>query len=253
MRWVLRLAAAATAAGAWLVVGAHAAPVEALVADLSNHLIAITTGFTGTEVVLFGAVDGPGSVAVVVQGPAGEVVVRRKERVVGIWLNSRSLVFDHVPSFYVVATNRPIERIAGEAVLERHAIGLDHLRLDPRKKTSPEEARLFRTALVRNRQEAGLYGDTPGQVIFLGEHLFRTTVSFPANVPTGVYTVSVYLLRNGDVVSAQTTPLVVSKAGFSAEVYELAHRLPVWYGIGAVLGAVAAGWLAGAIFRRGSR
>ena len=33
---------------------------EPLVADLSNHLIAITTGFTGAQVLLFGATDGPG-------------------------------------------------------------------------------------------------------------------------------------------------------------------------------------------------
>ena len=46
-----------------------AARAEGLVADLTSHLIAITTGFTGASVVLFGATDGPGNVIVAVRGP----------------------------------------------------------------------------------------------------------------------------------------------------------------------------------------
>ena len=72
---------------------------QALVADLTNHLIAITTGFTGASVVLFGATDGPGDVAVVVQGPDREMTVRRKRRIAGIWVNSREVMFANVPSF----------------------------------------------------------------------------------------------------------------------------------------------------------
>ena len=158
-------------------------------ADLSNHLIAITTGFVGTEVVLFGATDGPGDVAVVIQGPPTEVMVRRKSRVAGIWINTARMEFQQVPSFYSVATNRPLEQIIGDAVLARHEIGLDHLRLPPESgRASPDRVREFREALIRNKQEEGLYGKTHGQVAFLGERLFRTNVYFPANVPTGAYT-----------------------------------------------------------------
>jgi uncharacterized protein (TIGR02186 family) len=238
-----------------LVVGMasiRAAWAQSLVADLSNHLIAINTGFVGTEVVLFGAVDGPGDVAVVVQGPPTEVMVRRKARIAGIWINAASMEFQQVPSFYSVATNRPLEQIIGDAVLARHEIGLGHLRLAPLSpgRASPDRIREFREALIRNKQEEGLYGKALGQVAFLGERLFRTNVYFPANVPTGAYTVSVFLIRDGDVVSAQTTPLTVSKVGFSAEIFEFAMRQSTFYGISAIIFAVAAGWLAGAIFRK---
>jgi uncharacterized protein (TIGR02186 family) len=230
----------------------RAAWAQSLVADLSNHLIAINTGFVGTDVVLFGAVDGPGDVAVVVQGPPTEVMVRRKARVAGIWINAASMEFQQVPSFYSVATNRPLEQIIGDAVLARHEIGLGHLRLAPLSpgRASPDRIREFREALIRNKQEEGLYGKALGQVAFLGERLFRTNVYFPANVPTGAYTVSVFLIRDGDVVSAQTTPLAVSKVGFSAEIFEFAMRQSTFYGISAIIFAVAAGWLAGAIFRK---
>lgn len=247
-RWVQGCAALA----GLLLGGAVAANVWAqqLVADLSSHLIAITTGFTGTEVVLFGTTDGAGDVAIVVTGPRVPAVVRRKERVVGMWVNTDSVRFEQVPSFYTVATSRPLDQLVGRPVLERHQIGLPHLQLGPRESLAPDELAVFRAALIRNKQRAGLYALTFGQVAFLGDRLFRTNIYFPANVPTGLYNVEALLIRDGEVVSAQTTPLVVSKIGFSAEVYDIARYRPITYGVLAVVGAVAAGWAAGAAFRR---
>jgi len=239
---VLALASAAVPSRAW---------AQDLVADLSSHLIAINTGFVGTDVVLFGAIDGPGDVVVVVRGPDQEATVRRRGRVAGVWLNVQSAAFADVPAFYVVAASAPIDEAVTEQERARHQIGLANLRLEPVTALAPDERTAFREALVRNKQEMGVYGTAVGQVAFLGERLFRTNVYFPANVATGLYTVSAYLVRDGQVVSAQTTPLVVSKVGFSAEIFEFAQRESLYYGLLAVLGAVLAGWLAAAAFRRG--
>ncbi|QJE74469.1 hypothetical protein HHL28_16615 [Aerophototrophica crusticola] len=232
----------------WLA--ARQAWAQSLVADLSSHLVAITTGFIGTDVVLFGAVDGAGDVAVVVQGPEAEVTVRQKERIVGIWVNNEDITFDRVPAYYGLATSRPLEADVPPAVLQRHEIGLDHLRLVPRGSASAERVAEFRAALIRNKQRQGLYSTEAEEVSFLGQRLFRTRIHFPANVPTGTYTASVYLIRDGDVVSAQTTPLLVSKVGFSASVFEFAKRDSIWYALLGIALAVSAGWLAGAIFRK---
>jgi uncharacterized protein (TIGR02186 family) len=223
---------------------------QQLVADLSSHLIAITTGFTGTEVVLFGTTDGSGDVAIVVTGPRLPAIVRRKTRVIGMWMNTDSVRFALAPSYYSVATSRPLDQIVDKTVLERQQIGVPQLQLDPQETLNPQELAAFRTALIRNKQRAGLYAASAGAVSFLGDRLFRTNIYFPANVPTGLYNVEALLIRDGEVVSAQTTPLVVSKVGFSAEVYDMARYRPISYGVLAVLGAVAAGWAAGAAFRR---
>lgn len=255
-RWLI---AASALAGAVLAVAAAVAVTvlvsggaraQQLVADLSSHLIAITTGFTGTEVVLFGSTDGPADVAVVVTGPRTTATVRRKARVAGLWVNSDKVVFDQVPSYYVVATNRPLEQFISTPILERHQIGLPNVRMEPKEPPTAGTLPEYRAALIRTKQRAGLYGVAHGQVSFLGARLFRTNIFFPANVPTGLYNVEVFLIRDGDVLSAQTTPLVVSKVGFSAEVFEFARSQPFNYGLTAVLGALAAGWLAGTIFRR---
>ena len=108
-----------------MLVGARA-QAQAIVADLSAHEIAITAGFSGTELLLFGATDGEGDVIVVVRGPATTMSVRRKSRVLGIWINTESLRFRDVPSFYRVASSRPIEAnttphlVADIEILRRH-------------------------------------------------------------------------------------------------------------------------------------
>ena len=88
-----------------------------------------------------------------------------------------------------------------------------------------------------------------GKVNFIGERLFRTTIEFPSNVPTGTYLVQVFLVRDKDVVGGQTTPLVVSKVGIDADVFGFAGRQPAVYGAIAVGIAMLAGWLASLPFR----
>jgi uncharacterized protein (TIGR02186 family) len=221
-----------------------------LVADLSEHLIAITTGFVGTDVLLFGAIEGSGDVVVVVRGPQRTEIVRRKARIAGIWINEREMVFDYVPSFYVVASAKPLTEILSPVARVRHEIGFDFLHFVPSRAASPSEVEEFRRALIRNKQREELYVEETGKVSFLGSRLFRTRIYFPSNVPTGTYTADVFLVRDGNVVSAQSTPLVVGKVGFGAELFDFAHRQPALYGILAVMVALAAGWLAGVAFRR---
>ncbi len=237
-----------------LLAGGAVAPARAqpIIADLTSHLIAITTGFTGTEVVLFGATDGEGDIIVTVRGPEATVRVRRKEPVLGVWINRTAATFRQVPQYYALAATRPVEDILrGEARL-RPLIGLDALQsqLTP-SRTLPEQENLaFRAALVAGKQDAGLYPRVTAPITVLGNRLFRTTVAFPSNVPTGNYQVSVYLVRDGRIVGVQTTPLVVSQLGFAAEMVDFARRHAWLYGLAAVAMAVLAGWLGSFIFRR---
>ena len=219
------------------------ARAQELIADLSDHLVQITTGFTGSKVLLFGAIEGAGDVVVVVRGPISRAVVRRKGRVAGVWVNQERAVFDTVPAFYFVSSSRPTAEFLPPAVAARHQIGSANLRLGGTHNAYSE-------ALIRNQVRRGLYGASEGQVAFMGQRLFRTLVEFPANVPTGSYTVEVYLIRDGEIAGAQTTPLEIRKAGLEAEIFQFAHRYAVYYGLIAIVLALMAGWAAGVIFRR---
>jgi uncharacterized protein (TIGR02186 family) len=231
------------------VAAARPAAAEPLIADLSNHLIAITTGFSGTEVLMFGATDGPGDIVVTVRGPATDVAVRRKARVFGVWINADTLEFGSVPAYYAIASNRPIDDFLLPPLQARQRIGLDNLMLSL-PEADPAEVETFRRALIRTKQQQGLFGSVVGKVSFLGNQLFRTELHFPSNVPIGSYLVEVLLIREGAVVSAQTTPLVISKIGIGAEIFRFAHIHSFGYGVGAILGALLLGWIAYLGFRR---
>ena len=224
---------------------------QSLVADLSSHLISVTAGFAGTDLLLFGSVADEGDVIVVLRGPDSRVAVRKKERsVVGIWVNKSEIVFTGVPSFYRVASSRPLDQFKRGRVLEVHEIGLENLRFTAATPVSEELENQFHSALIRNKQRQALYSGEGLPISFLGERLFRTRISVPSNVPTGTYTVTVYLVRAGNVISAQSIPLVVSKIGVGARVYDFAHQHAAGYGLLAVAMALFAGWLGSALFRK---
>jgi uncharacterized protein (TIGR02186 family) len=229
------------------------AAAKGIVADVDDHLVEITTDFAGQDILVFGAIDGPGDVVLVMRGPAGSVAVHQKERIAGIWVNAQSMEFDDVPSLYGVASSRPLYEILTNEVLDRYQLGVGRLRF-----ATPEEDThgigSFRIALVQQKRKRGLYADRVGRVTFIGETLFRANLHLPSNVPTGTFLIDVYLVRDGRIVDAQNMPLVISKVGFGADIYKyansrlIAQRLA--YGVAAVLVSLLTGWLAHLAFRK---
>jgi uncharacterized protein (TIGR02186 family) len=243
MKWAVWLSCLA------LALAAGPARGDAVVADLSAHLIAITSGFSGTSVVLFGATDGPGDIIAAVRGPEREMTVWRKGKIAGLWVNAESMTYSNVPSFYAVAASRPLDEVLSPSAATLYRIGTANLRLQSKPVATGERVQRFAKALVEEQQRLGLFAGEPGKITFLGERLFRATFAFPANVPTGSYLVEVFLARDRDVVGGQTTPLRVEKVGIDAEVSDFARREAALYGAIAVLTAVVAGWLASLPFR----
>jgi uncharacterized protein (TIGR02186 family) len=243
-------ARAALAATLLALAAPAASASDYLVADLSEHRISITSGFTGADVLLFGTRGGQGDVVVVLRGPATPVVVRRKDRVFGLWLNRARVTFTDAPGYYAVAASRPLDEIAAPELLAEHEIGFERLRLSATAAGPDADLPTFREALLRNMERARLYHAAVTEVAFVGDLLFRTTFDFPANVPTGFYRADVYLFDRGELVSERTNKLVISKIGFEAALSGFASSQPLGYGLVAVLLALMAGWSVGVIFRK---
>jgi uncharacterized protein (TIGR02186 family) len=233
------------------------AAAKDIVADLIVHRIEITSGFSGAELTLFGAIEGKGDVVAVVHWPSapgggligGTLDVRRKVRSFGIWVGGPYVRFDNIPSFYAVAATEPLDEIVTPDMRQRYQLGLDMMKTEAVQATAPDIAD-FTAALLRIRKRQGLYSDKVGHVSFVGERLFRTSFAFPSSVATGIYTVDVYLARDGRIVDAQSFPLLVNRAGFSADIYDFAHRHAASYGAIAVVTALFFGWIAHLAFRR---
>ena len=238
---------------------ASGASAEDLVSGLSQDQIQITSNYAGTDIVVFGAIESPETsetaggirdVVVVVRGPDADFAVRRKTRVAGIWINRNKISLYGMPAYYYAASTRPLSKIASADTLAQYQIGLANLRPKGESTRSPRKGEPFRLAAIRLRERQKLYAEAPAGVEFLGYSLFRVRVPVPASVATGEYAVQVYLFRDGNVVSAQTTPLFVDQIGLERRLFRFAHGRPYAYGLATVAVAMLLGWGSSFLFRK---
>jgi uncharacterized protein (TIGR02186 family) len=246
-----------------------AEPPPAVSAALTETRVEVTSGYHGARIVLYGAVFNPSTrpadVIVVVRGPQRPIRLVRKVRIVGVWLNSRPVVFEGAPGFYMAASSRPLSQIAGFAALRRAGIGVDHLRIE-----APEESHTvtrygirdvvvsrlgadyldWRRAVIRLMEKSDLYKVDPQGVRYVDRNLFRADVDLPTEAPIGRYETEVWLFQDGKPVSVKTRPLTVAKVGIERRVYDFAQVAPWLYGLGCVAIALVSGWLASTLFRR---
>ena len=229
-----------------------------LVPDVSETDIEIVYSFTGAELLLFGAILYPGGrvparpadIAVVLKGPPQPIVVREKRKVAGIWMNAADARFRSAPSFYAVASSRPIADMVDERTAAIYELGVQNLQLSPGGGALPDEARRFEAGLIDLKRRGGLYVEQPGGVEISQGVLYRARLSIPARVPVGDYTAETFLIQDGRVLAGAVKEVRIGKAGFERFVARAAERFPLVYGIAAVLISLGMGWAAARVFRR---
>lgn len=239
-----------------MVLLAFPAQASEIIGALSQNRVSLTASFSGSEILIFGAVrretpqeatDNPSGqgfdVIVVVEGPRQSVTVWRKERWGGIWMNVASARMVSIPSFYAVASTRPLERILSpEADAEFRISTPQAIRADLASDTA-----LFAEALMRIRERASQYLTLGRYVHVDRDILFRTVVQLPANLTEGAYVTRMYLIEEGTVVSQYRTAIFVRKDGIERWLHQLAYDQPFLYGLLALAIALVAGWGAAAL------
>ena len=235
-----------------------AADKPVLVPDISAREIQIRYSFTGTQLLLFGAILYPGGrvpsrgadIAVVLRGPVQPILVREKQKLAGIWMNADSNRFRSAPSFYAVASSKPLRAMVDERTAAIYELGLDNLQLSPGGGALPDKERRFEAGLLDLRRREGLYAQHDRGVEISGGVLYRATIDIPSQVPVGDYTAETFLIDRGKVVAAATRDIRIDKSGFERFVALAARRHRILYGLAAVLMSLAFGWAAAAAFRR---
>jgi uncharacterized protein (TIGR02186 family) len=237
-----------------------AARAERLTIALSTPEVQISSNFTGIAITIFGVIEnepgtappvGPYDVAVLVLGPPQTVVARRKDSVVGVWVNRASETIVGAPAFYALHTSAELAAIAKPATLGRLGLGFDNIAFtyQGRAGVNDPAAAEFRAAYVRLKEKAGLFSQETA-VDFIGGTVFRTTTWLPANIPVGRYTVLVYLFAGEALIAHAEDSITVSKTGVEQLIPAFAHSQALIYGLVCVGLAVFVGWLGGVIFRR---
>jgi uncharacterized protein (TIGR02186 family) len=229
-----------------------------LVPDISARQVEIRYSFTGAQLLLFGAVVYPAGrppgrapdIAVVLRGPVQPILVREKQKIAGIWMNADSNRFRSAPSFYAVASTRPIGELVNERTAAIYELGLHNLQLSPGGGALPEKERRFEAGLLDLRRRHGLYFEDPHGVEINGGVLYRATLTIPSQVPVGTYTAETFLIDHGRVLAAATRDIQIDKSGFERFVAIAARRHRLLYGATSVALSLALGWAAAAAFRR---
>lgn len=216
--------------------------------DLAENHVDITTGFTGDDLVLFGTKDPDSDVAITIKGPLKTMVVRRKDRVLGLWMNRTSVEFTEVPGYYNYALSDPA--LMTIEALAPYEIGTQALPLNTEDKVKPAQLKDFRDALIRNKQAQNLFPEVPQEIIMITDEFFRTRFNLPPNVPVGDYQITTYLIRNGQITGTKGTSIKVAQIGTSATVNEFARTRALLYGILCIIFAVSVGWLSYAVKQR---
>lgn len=234
-----------------------AAPAEEVVLGLSQDEIPITATFTGSEILVFGAVKRfrplpagpPLQVVVAIEGPDAPVEVRRKQRRFGIWINTSSVRIGSAPSFYAVAASGTLPQVISETEDLRHQISIPRVMRTVGAATDDPDAVEFTDALMRIREEEGLYQILENRVAFDDQTLFWTAVFLPPRLTEGAYTARIFLTRDREVIDQYQTVIDVRKVGLERWLFTLAHERPLVYGLMALAVAAFAGWAASAATR----
>lgn len=236
---------------------AFPANAEEVVLGLSKDKISITTSFDGSDILIFGAVkreeaipEGPPiEVIVTVAGPSTPLTVRRKEKRLGIWVNTDAVEVDRAPSFYAVQTSGPLRTVLKDVEDLRHKISVPRAIRSVGAPANISDSESFTEALIRIRSRSDLYQLREGAVTVSEQTLFRTAVRLPAALTEGDYVTRIFLTRNGEVISSYDTTIDVQKVGMERWLFELSRNQPLIYGLMSIAIAIAAGWTASAVFR----
>lgn len=227
-----------------------------LVPDISEHEIVLRQGFTGADLLLFGALldpaggraEGEYDIVVVLKGPTEPIRIREKERLFGIWVNADSTTYRSVPSYYALASSRPIADIVDDRTAAIYELGLAWLQLSPTGSIDPEEQARFSSGLVDLRQRQGLYAQYEDGVEVREGVLYRTSIPIPSNVVPGRYVAETFAIIDGRVVTSATSEVQVRKEGFEGRVATEAQESGFFYGLFAIGLSLFMGWAAGRIF-----
>jgi uncharacterized protein (TIGR02186 family) len=235
-----------------------AAAKPVLVPDISSRQVQIRYSFSGAQLLLFGAIaypDGraptrPVDIAVVLRGPVQPILLREKQKIAGVWMNADSSRFRSAPSFYAVATSRPIRDLVDDRTASIYELGIHNLQLSPGGGSLPERERHFEAGLLDLRSRAGLYSENPRGVEITDGILYRAVVTIPSQVPVGTYTAETFLIDRGRVIAVATRDIEIDKSGFEREVWLAARRYRFAYGLACIALSLGLGWAAAVAFRR---
>ena len=238
---------------------------NSLVIGSDENEILIDANFSGKDLLVFGAFyadpsqprEKKGDILIEVVGPEEDIVLRKKESFFGFWLNSKSVKFKDVPSFYYLSSTSELK----DSFFEENNIGLLETSQFPELNwslittdwgtvSSFDDKQQFFEALIRNKSYEKVFKKTSDEIEILDGNLFKTNIPIPNTVPVGIYDVNLYLILNNEISKDYSYNFTVKRIGVESLIYNFANSFPLIYGFTSLIIALIIGWISADLFRR---
>ncbi len=223
---------------------------EIIIADISDNKIDIDVGFKGAKLLFFGVIDNQGDLVVSVTGPRKAVKVRRKKKKMGIWMNADLKVFYDVPSYYYVASTKPLKELNADQALLVNQVGIKNIRFEGAEEKEKKERDFWKEGIINTMINSKRYFPEAGNINISDKRLFKTELNFSAELTEGEYLVNTLLIENGNVIAARRSFINVSKSGYGEKIYKMAMENSFLYGLIAVFFAMVFGFTVHETIRR---
>ena len=209
-------------------------------ADLAVRRITVDSDFNGFDMLIFGALDVKGDLIILIHGPKRSLIINKKEKKYGFWVNGKREKLDDIKQFYAVTSTNNLSSITDDESLKL-------IRISDLNFSEDQE---LDSAFKRMKDNNGLYFESIKNIDLINEKLFRTNIKFPSNISKGRYIIEILLFYNKNLFGVQTIPLLVSNVGIESFVFDMHDFHPVLYGLCSVIGALLIGWISSIVKRR---
>ena len=227
---------------------------DTIVRGLSSKSISINTTFTGSDIIIFGSIKRadnelivPSNIIIEVLGPEIDIIVRKKKKMFGIWVNSDPNKISNSLSFYSLLYTEKPQNILNASELTKASLGKDKFFKSDNLSQSYIDAV---NATIRIKSKDGFYLFDNEPIILKDETLFSAKISLPANLTEGDYETKIHLIQNGKIIDSSSDIIQVRKIGLEEWLYKTAHDQSLLYGLFSIFLALFFGWSASTLFRR---
>ncbi len=221
-----------------------------IISGISANEIEIDTSFKGAKILLFGAKGYVGNVVVAVRGPKKDFIITKKDRIFGVWYNGKRVNLRDSYSYYSLFSTFSDQKLP-EQLLSDLELGKDNLSFnfygDIENKNDSEDFKLY---FIDKLEQEKLYSTNVKKVSFLNETLFKVMLEFPKTISRGTYSVDIYLIDDGSLISYQSIPIYVKQTGISAKIFDFAHKESFLYAVLSISIALFVGWFTNFCFCR---
>ena len=219
--------------------------------NLSEQEIQIKTDFNGKELIIFGTLQNNYDIIISVKGPKKDTRLLKKERILGLWFNTKRVVFKKIPSLFFLSSSSPIKEILNKETIIKEKLHFNELLVNAitqRDFIEQKNLQNWNKNLIKIKYSDNLFKEYKFENI--DNKLFQTRVFFPANSIPGEYKVIVYQVKNNILTNKKNKVINIKKSGIGEKIYKFAHNQPSTYGLLTIIFAVLSGLIAASAFRR---